>query len=79
MWKDLPFLVRVRRAPCPPLPCRPRPPPRHHSSWQDGVVFSVDLVRPRHPNPNPNPDQDGVVFSVDTIKSKARQSYQPVL
>jgi hypothetical protein len=23
--------------------------------------------------------QDGVVFSVDTIKSKARQSYQPVL
>jgi len=45
------------------------------------VVFSVDLVRPRHPNPNPhpNPDQDGVVFSVDTIKSKARQSYQPVL
>ena len=45
------------------------------------MVFSVDLVRPRHPNPNPhpNPDQDGVVFSVDTIKSKARQSYQPVL
>ena len=49
------------------------------------MVFSVDLwlglganANP-NPHPNPDPDQDGVVFSVDTIKSKARQSYQPVL
>ena len=73
MWKDLPFLVRVRR-------------PRAPKSLCISPVHLDGSMR-RHDHPTTAiyliwlclPWQDGVVFSVDTIKSKARPTYQNVL